>query len=253
MEKALDKNIVNRTRCLLGELARNILVCALALVLIVGCARVSVENVNVRATGLPRPQMIYVNDFAVSADAVALDSALGAQALEMARGTETEDRIKIGREIARIVSENLVNEIRAQGMPAQLAGAAAVPGPTLTIDGQFLSVDEGNRLKRMVVGFGAGATEVRILVQVYESTSDGRRLVEDFYTTVKSSLKPGMGPMAGAGAAAGRAAASAATSAGIGVLGARSQTVEADAKAAAQEIAKQLGNFFAEQGWIAAR
>jgi Domain of unknown function (DUF4410) len=253
MKNDWNKSITNGPRRRLRDLARTIGVGSLALLGITGCARVSVENVNVRALGLPRPQMIYVHDFAVSADAVALDSALGARALEMAKGTETEDRIKIGKEIARIVSENLVNEIRAQGMPAQLAGGAPLPGPTLTVDGQFVSVDEGNRLKRMVVGFGAGASEVRTLVQVYETTNEGRRLVEDFYTTVKSSRKPGMGPMAGAGAAAGRAAASAAASAGIGVLGARSQTVEADAKAAAAEIAKELGKLFAEQGWIAPR
>jgi hypothetical protein len=253
MKNDRDKSITNRARRLLGDLARTILLGGLALLGITGCARVSVENVSVRALGLPRPQMIYVNDFAVSADAVALDSALGARALEMAKGTETEDRIKIGKEVARIVTENLVNEILAQGMPAQVAGGVPLPGPTMTIEGQFLSVDEGNRLKRMVVGFGAGASEIRTLVQVYETVDEGRRLVEDFYTTVKSSRKPGMGPMAGAGAAAGRAAASAATSAGIGVLGARSQTVEADAKAAAAEIAKELAKLFAEQGWIAPR
>lgn len=225
----------------------------LAIVTIAGCARVNVENVDVRALGLPRPEMIYVHDFAVSADAVALDRALGARALEMVKGTETEDRIKISKEIARIVSENLVNEIVAQGMPAQLAGAQSVPGPTLSIDGQFLSVDEGNRLKRMVVGFGAGASEVRTLVQVYETTGEWRRLVEDFYVTVKSSRKPGVGPMGGIGAAAGRAATAAATSAGIRALSARSQTVEADAKAAAKEIAEELRKLFVQEGWIAPR
>jgi hypothetical protein len=126
MKNYRDKSITNRANRLLGDLASTIFVGGLVLLGITGCARVSVENVNVRALGLPRPQMIYVHDFAVSADAVALDSALGARALEMAKGTETEDRIKIGQEIARIVSENLVNEIRAQGMPAQLAGSAAV-------------------------------------------------------------------------------------------------------------------------------
>jgi Domain of unknown function (DUF4410) len=252
MKKDKDKTFANGARQLC-DLARIFLAGGLALVGISGCARVNVENVNVRALGLPRPQMIYVHDFAVSADAVALDSGLGARALEMAKGTETEDRIKIGKEIARIVSENLVKEIGAQGMPAQLAGAAVVPGPTMSIEGQFVSVDEGSRAKRMVIGFGAGASEIRTLVQVYETVDGGRRLVEDFYTTVKSSRKPGMGPMAGAGAAAGRAASSAAASAGIGIASARSQTVEADAKAAAAEIAKELGKLFVEQGWIPPR
>jgi len=102
----------------------------------------------------------------------------------------------------------------------------------------------------MVVGFGAGASEVRTLVQVYETTNEGRRLVEDFYTTVKSSRKPGMGPMGGVGAAAGRAATSVAVSAGVGLATERSQTVEGDAKHTADEIAKVLKKFFAEQGWV---
>ena len=52
-----------------------------------------------------------------------------------------------------------------------------------------MSVDEGSRVKRMVVGFGAGASEIRTLVQVYETVDEGRRLVEDFYTTVKGSAQ----------------------------------------------------------------
>lgn len=180
----------------LHNFAPTIVVAGLTLACALGCARVSVENVKVRAVGLPRPQMIYVHDFAVSADAVALDRALGARALEMVKGTETEDRIKIAKEVARIVSENLVKEILAQGMPAQLAGTAPVSGPALSIDGQFLAVDEGNRLKRMVIGFGAGASEIRTLVQVYETTNEGQRLVEDFYTTVKVRANRAWGPWA---------------------------------------------------------
>jgi len=114
-----------------------------------------------------------------------------------------------------------------------------------------MSVDEGNRMRRMVVGLGAGASEVRTLVQVYETTNEGRRLVEDFYTTVKSSRKPGMGPMVGVGAAAGRAVTSAVVSGGVGLATEHSQTVEGDAAHTAEEIAKVLKKFFAEQGWIA--
>src|SRR4029077_15211783 len=133
-----------------------------------------------------------------------------------------------------------------------VAAAAATPvaGPSLAVEGQVLTVDQGKRLPRMVIGFGAGATEVRTLVQIYEITNEGRQLVEDFYTTVKSSRKPGMGPMAGVGGASGMAGESAAGATGVGVLTARSQTVEADAKHTADQIAKQLKNFFVEQHWI---
>ena len=173
----------------------------------------------------------------------------------MAKGTpEAEEELRIAQEVARIVTENLVKEIRKLGIPAVPASAASpVAGPTLSVEGQFLSIDQGNRTRRMIVGFGAGASEVRTLIQVYQVTNEGRRLVEDFYTTVKSSRKPGMGPMVGVGAAAGRAAASAAVSGGVGLATERSQTVESDASHTATEIAKVLAKFFAEQGWIPAQ
>ena len=42
---------------------RNALMVTLALAGVAACARTSVENVNVRAVGLPKPQLIVVHDF----------------------------------------------------------------------------------------------------------------------------------------------------------------------------------------------
>jgi hypothetical protein len=211
-----------------------------------------VENVNVRAVGLPKPELIVVHNFGVTPGDVALDRAIGERLVQVVKeAPASEQELQIGREVARIVAENLVKEIGRLGIPAVAAAAATpVAGPSLAVEGQFLTVDQGNRLRRMVIGFGAGATEVRTLVQIYETTNEGRRLVEDFYTTVKSSRKPGMGPMVGVGAAAGTVATSAAVSTGVGVFSELSQTVEGDAKHTAEEIAKVLKKFFAEQGWI---
>ena len=236
----------------MAVMTRRMVILGLAVASLAACARTSVENVSSRAIGLPRPQLIVVHDFGVSAGDVALDSGVGARLKLMMRETPAaEEELKIGREVARIVTENLVKEISKLGLPAVPAATAGpVSGPTLSIEGHFVSVDEGNRLRRMVVGFGAGASEVRTLVQVYETTNEGRRLVEDFYTTVKSSLKPGMGPMAGVGAAAGRAASSAVLSGGIGIATERSQGVDGDAKHTAEQITQTLKKFFVEQGWI---
>lgn len=156
------------------------------------------------------------------------DTSLGSR-LEHAltQAPEATEEIKDGRQVAKVLATNLVEDIARLGLPVELASnAPPTAGPTLGIQGQFLAIDEGNRLRRAVIGLGVGSSEVRALVQLY-STADGqRRLVEDFYTTVKSSRKPGFGPMAGAGAAAGRVAASAAVSGGVGAVTARSQTVE---------------------------
>ena len=218
------------------------------------CARTSVEQQEVRAVRLAKPQLIIVHDFAVSATDVALDRGLVARFREAVSMTpEEEQRLKIEQEVAAVLAEHLVKEVGELGIPTTRAATAPpLPAPTLSVEGQILSIDEGSRAQRMVIGFGAGASEVRSLVQVYETTPEARRFVEDFYTTVKSSRKPGMGPMAGVGAAAGRAATSATVGGTTGVLTERSQTVEGDAANMAKEIAKTLRQFFIQQRWIAA-
>ncbi|HYB42579.1 MAG TPA: DUF4410 domain-containing protein [Candidatus Methylomirabilis sp.] len=250
----IDTTARSGGRALLASLGARPGVCVIALALMAwaGCARTSVEHVDVRATGMPRPDLIIVHDFAVSPEQVALDQGVASRIGQMVKDTpEAEAQQKVGQDVARAVTEKLVAEILKLGIPAEPAATAApVAGPTLSVEGQFLSVDEGNRTRRMIIGFGAGASEVRTLVQIYETTGEGRRMIEDFYTTVKSSRKPGFGPMAGVGAMAGRAATSAGVSAGVGLATERSQTVEGDATHTAEEIAKVLSQYFAQQGWI---
>lgn len=232
----------------------NVVFIALALIAMAACARTSVENFNEPVDVLPRPELVVVHDFAVTPGDVALDGAVGQRLIQVVRETPaSEQELKIAREVAGIVSTNLVTEINKLGIPTvRAATATPIAGPTLVVDGQFLSVDQGNRMERMVIGFGAGASEVRTLVQIYETTNDGRRFVVDFYTTVKSSLKPGAGPMVGVGkAVVGRAVSSAAVGANVGVASELSQTVESDAKHTADEIGKVLKKFFAQQGWVA--
>ena len=225
-----------------------------ALTAIGACARVSTENVQRSADVLPRPQLILVHDYQVSPNEVQLDGALSSRIKRAVRGTpKTEDQLKVEQAVSRALTTTLVDEIRKLGIPAEPARMASpVAGPTLSIEGQIVSIDEGNKAKRLVIGLGAGASEVRTLTQVYETTSaDGHHLIEDFYTTAKSSRKPGFGPMAGVGAAAGLAATHIAVAGGVGVATSLSQDVEADVKHGAKQIAKELAKFFVAQGWIA--
>src|SRR5438093_1342024 len=71
------------------------------------------------------------------------------------------------------------------------------------VKGQFVSIDEGNRTERVLIGLGAGRTGVQASVQVYEITPEGMRNVESLQADAKSSYKPGMALMMGAGGLAG--------------------------------------------------
>ncbi len=56
----------------------------------------------------------------------------------------------------------------------------------LEIRGQFVSLDQGNRTKRNVIGLGAGRSDVQTYVQVYMETPRGYSLVEEFNTDVEA-------------------------------------------------------------------
>ncbi len=219
---------------------------------LVGCGRTEVQTLITYPGELPRPDRVLVYDFALKPDDVSLDGAIGKKLVHlMEGGSKTEEELKVGQAVANVLSENLVKEIRDLGLPVErAAGASPLSGNTLLVKGQFLSIDQGNRLRRLVIGLGVGGTEVKTLVQVYEATAAGQRLVEEFDTTAKSSRKPGMAETVGVGAAAGVAAESAAVSGGLGVATAHRQGVEADAQRTAKEVARKLAHFFASQGWI---
>jgi hypothetical protein len=238
----------------------------LCMALVVGCAPTTVTPVpppyntpamvpagagNKPAVPLAKPDRVLVYDFAVSADDVSLDRAVGAQLLQHLQGaSQTEEQLKVGRAVAQALSVELVKAIQQLGLPAERAGEAPlVTDNTLAIEGQFVSIDEGNRLRRRVIGLGAGATEVKTHIQVYSMTPASRKLIQEFETSAQSSKKPGMAETMGVGAAA-RGAQAVAVGAGVGVASEYADTVEADARRTAKAVAEKLAQFFASEGWI---
>ncbi len=120
----------------------------------------------------------------------------------------------------------------------------------LLIDGEFLDVDEGNRLQRLVIGFGAGASKIDTEVHVYYGVR--RRKLLDFKTHADSGKMPGAAATVGAGVAVTGAvtAATAATSAAAGAVKEYQSEVERMAAHSAQQAVAYLSTFFAKQGWI---
>jgi hypothetical protein len=222
------------------------------------CAPTNVQQqpTDMTATQLAKPTLILVYDFAVSPDEVKLDTGLSAdimQKYEEHKGmTRTAEEIKVGHKVADALSEELVKKIRSFGLWAERGfGYPYGKAKDLMIKGQLLSIDEGNRTERVVIGLGAGRTSVQANVQVYEMTPQGLQEVDALRGSGKSGFKPGMGEMMGVGAIAGHLLASTVVS---GVLAGTSEmttaTVEADAKRLAEKIAADLGKFFVDQGWV---
>jgi hypothetical protein len=221
------------------------------------CAPAAVEPLqSYQGPLLPRPEIVLVADFAAGPEAVTLDRGLGAR-LRNAVGAsddltrEAED----DRKVVAAISNTLVGEIRKLGLPVMRSNEASPPTDVdaVAVGGRILSIDEGNRTRRNVIGLGAGRSALEARAEIYYVTSGGgTQLVESFAADAESSRKPGAAETMGLGAATGRAAESALMTGATGVAPSLSGDVEADGERMAKAITKQLGRFFASQGWIPA-
>jgi hypothetical protein len=202
---------------------------------------------------LPRPDQILVYDFATSPDEVRLDRGLSARVVEAAKSEpRSEQERELGQKVARALSDHLIKALSDLGLPAERgSGEPPAFGNTVLIEGQFVSIDQGNRTARVVIGLGAGRSEVETHVQVYLAREGGNQALEKLDVSAKGSLKPGAAETLGVGAIAGNlVVAGAVTAAGTTASETLGGTVKADAKRTATKIVKELKPFFERQGWL---
>jgi hypothetical protein len=231
---------------------RPLVVRFLGFIVIAGCASATGVPTQRASLELPRPDRVLVHDFAVTPEEVALDRGILPRVMRTGARSQTEEEINVGKAVARALSDNLVSELRSRGIDAHLASNSARAGETTaSIRGRFVHIDEGDQTMRTVIGFGFGSSQVRTHVQIYQGAYGDARLVAEGDTVTQSGLKPGMGPMVGVGAIAGRAGTAAAVSGATTVVSETFfQTVEADAKRTAKEIADHIARYYKERGWI---
>src|SRR5258708_22062561 len=93
---------------------------------------------------------------------------------------------------------------------------APVDQNVLIVQGSFETIDAGNRRRRILVGLGAGKSQVGTSVQVlYQPAGEAPRFIQSFEAKADSGKAPGVAGTAGIGAAAGPVAASAAPRGGF--------------------------------------
>ena len=158
----------------------------------IGCAGARVEVTQQAPSYVPQPDFIIVERFAVSPWDVKLDRGLSAKALRglQERDLNDEER-KVGAAVATVMEEETVRLLREAGIPAYLDSyAPTATRTTALLQGQFLSVDEGDRTQRVVIGFGLGVSK---LDRKMGPPSKAAWLSTEGEVQTTSSLKPGMG------------------------------------------------------------
>jgi len=224
--------------------------CLFFMVWAAGCASTKVSNRQELVTGqLPRPNMIWVYDFAASAADVPPGSGIAGQVTD---ASQTPEELATGRQLGAEIASQLVKEIQGMGMPAARAGAGTMPQINdIVIRGYLVSVHEGSAAERVAIGFGAGASELKTAVEGFQMTPRGLRKLGSGTLDSGGSKTPGMA-LGVATFAATANPAGLIISSGMKVYGeaSGSSKVEGRAKATAKEIADVLKQRFQEQGWI---
>ena len=224
----------------------------LVLLVLAACASSKVvSRQEYQGQRLPPPTRIWVYDFGSSPSDVPAGSSLsGAPAAwsPPPNSEETEAARKLGAEVAK----DLVEEIQGMGLPAALANAQTRPRVgEYVLRGYFVSIDEGSAGKRILIGFGTGAAKVSTVVEGYQVTAQGLRLLGSGEVEAGGNKTPGLFLPAAVAAAT-------ANPIGLIVMGGAKiygqasgrDTIEGMGKRTAKTIGEQLKEAFQRQGWI---
>jgi len=233
--------------------SRKAIVIWLSIVLLMaGCASTKITQRDEIVTGeIARPGTIWVHDFAATPADVPNESVFAGQEIEHLT-PQTPQQIAAGRQLGEEIAAQLVTQIRAMGMHAERASAATKPRINdIVIRGYLVSIVEGSAAKRIVIGFGSGASDLKVAAEGFQETAHGLRKLGSGSTDATGGKAPGA-DLGVLGLIATHNPAGLIISSGIKIYGEESgrSTVKGRAAQTAKEIADVLKKRFQEQGWI---
>lgn len=229
-----------------------IITAVLVMGLVTGCASTKITSQNQLGNEkLPRPGRIWVYDFvATDADVKANSYFYGHKSVHTT--PQTHHHIYMGRKLGAMIAGELVSHIRDMGILAERGGTnTRMQINDIVLRGYLLSIVEGDAEKRVLIGFGAGESELKVAAEAFQVTTRGWRKIGS--GTEDSAGSKGPGSVVGAAALVAKGnPAGLIIGTGIKVYGEKtgSSKVEGRAKQSAEEIAEILKERFQEQGWI---
>jgi uncharacterized protein (UPF0297 family) len=171
----------------------------------------------------------------------------------VANTSEDAKQADIADDISQSTCINVATELTAKGYNAVCQKRGIVPfgDNVLIVDGEFNNVSEGNRLRRMVLGLGAGSSTLDTNVYVVQRAQGTSGQVMQFSTHADSGKMPGVLVTGAPGAAVGGTAAIASlgANAAMGAVKAHKSSMGSLADNTADEIVTHLTQYFNQQGW----
>ncbi|MBN8903894.1 MAG: DUF4410 domain-containing protein, partial [Rhodospirillales bacterium] len=204
---------------------------------------------------LPRPDRVLVEAFAVTPEEVKLDQGVAARVQRASSDVPlSTQQMQVARQAQSDMADAMVAKLIDYGLPSARVWGEQLPpsGRYLVVQGQIVSVDQGNRTRRTLVGFGAGKSEISADMQLYMAEGRERpRFLTAYNGSDGSGRAPGMAETMGVGGAAGNLLASTAIGSALhlGTESRRANT-QSEAQRLGQALAKQVAQFAVSQGWL---
>jgi hypothetical protein len=151
-------------------------------------------------TSLPpgRPATVYVQDFRVEKQSTGGDQQTlgGGRARALIAEAKAATGMQ-GSQVVDLMSSSLVSDLNRGGVKAErLAAGQPLPKNGWLVRGVFTEVDQGSSLLRAEVGFGAGATDLGVLVNVVDLQKGKPESFYKLETQAGSRKMPGAAPVA---------------------------------------------------------
>ena len=216
-------------------------------------AKVADQTENAPTATATRPNQVVIYPFASNPSEVTLNQSIVQRAYRNVSGEDqSASQQKIATDTASTLCMRVAANLTAKGYKAvcQQRGTAVTDNNSLVVDGEFTDISEGNRLRRLVIGFGAGASALDTSVHIYQHTDAGSQQLMDFNTHADSGKMPGAAVMGPAGIAAGGGTA-AVLGANAAMGGVKSYTSATDylADKTATQITDTITQYYAQHGW----
>jgi hypothetical protein len=202
------------------------------LLALVSCASVSVQKGGEQATP-QMPQKVYVAVF---------DTARGKFKVDR----EGAESAEFKRNLQAMMQAGLVADLSHRLVPAVPTNTVQgfQPENAWLIRGEFTKVNQGSRLLRGAIGFGAGGTKVETNVYVYDLSRSADAPFLTFSTTGGSGAEPG------AITAVATTPVEIAVQAAAGSAGGVAHGLTEDTARTTREITAELSDYMYRSGWI---
>ena len=173
--------------------------------LLAGCANVKLSAVREVATvSEVKPRIVYVADFTLDPQSINIETGvLPVPPVTSDKSDESEtlfsrlagmptERTVRARELVNLMATSLVEELRNLGLNAyRLSANDQTVSNGWLVSGTFIRIDEGNRIRRALIGFGNGKTELQVLTSLSDLTTGAPRPFCELGTSARSSKGPG--------------------------------------------------------------